>query len=110
MKDAAIGIIFYQDRVLLIKRRDVPVWVLPGGGIDEGESIEEAAIREVKEETGLDVTIVRKVGLWLPINRLSSKAHVFECASRDFEKIAPQAESKEVAFWPVDNLPERTFF
>ncbi len=54
-----------QDKILLIKRDTVPFkgyWALPGGRLDSGETIEQCCIREVKEETGLDVSIVRKVG------------------------------------------------
>lgn len=112
MKDAAIGILFRGDEVLLVLRRDLPVWVLPGGGIDSPETPEEAVVREVHEETGLSVTIRRKVGLWLPVNKLTSPAFVFECAltSELPEKLLPQAESAEVRFWKLSQLPKSLFF
>ncbi|MBD8501151.1 NUDIX domain-containing protein [Paenibacillus arenosi] len=44
-----------QGRILLQKRSDYGDWGLPGGGMDHGETIEETMIREVKEETGLEV-------------------------------------------------------
>ena len=56
---------FSSDKVLLIKRRTLPFkgyWALPGGRVDPGETVEQTIVREVKEETGLDVTIVRKIG------------------------------------------------
>lgn len=53
-----------QGRVLLVKRRDNTLWALPGGGHDIGESIEQTAIREVKEETGLDVEVTGLVGIY----------------------------------------------
>lgn len=47
--------------ILLIKRRNPPLgWALPGGFVDYGESLEEAAVREAKEETSLDVTLKRQ--------------------------------------------------
>ena len=47
------------DRVVLVKRRfPPPGWALPGGFVDEGETVEAAAIREAREETGLDVELV----------------------------------------------------
>ncbi len=46
------------DRVVLVSRRyPPPGWALPGGFVDEGETLEAAATREAKEETGLDVTL-----------------------------------------------------
>jgi 8-oxo-dGTP diphosphatase len=56
---------FSSDRILLVKRNTVPFkgyWALPGGRMDPGETVEQTIIREVKEETGLDVTMVRRIG------------------------------------------------
>ncbi len=51
-------------RVLLTQRSDLPVWCLPGGFVDDGESVATAAVREVREETGLDVVLTRLVGIY----------------------------------------------
>ena len=64
-RTAAAIIPYSPDEILLIKRRTVPFsgyWALPGGRVDSGETVEQTIVREVKEETGLDVAIVRKVG------------------------------------------------
>jgi ADP-ribose pyrophosphatase YjhB (NUDIX family) len=50
--------------ILLIRRTDNGNLALPGGGMDLGESITQAAVREVKEETGLDVEITGLVGIY----------------------------------------------
>ena len=54
-----VDIIIDQDNsILLIERNNPPFgWALPGGFVDEGESVEQAAIREAKEETNVDVTL-----------------------------------------------------
>ena len=56
---------FPNSKILLVKRVTVPFkgyWALPGGRVDVEEKVEQAVVREVKEETGLDVRIVRKIG------------------------------------------------
>jgi len=111
MKEAAISIILYNKKVLLIKRRDVPVWVVPGGGIEENEAPETAAVREAKEETGIDIQVIRRVGIWLPINRLAAPAYVFECRPEHIPAtLSAQEEASEVRFFPLDALPPTLFF
>jgi 8-oxo-dGTP diphosphatase len=52
-------IIEYQGGIVLIERKNPPFgWALPGGFVDEGEPLERAAVREAKEETSLDVSLV----------------------------------------------------
>lgn len=106
-KAAVIGAVFSKNReeVLLVQRRDVPVWTLPGGGIEDHETKEEALLRELKEETGYEVKIVRKVGLYHPLNRLSRTTHLYEA------KIVggtPERgeETKDLSFFPVSKLPK----
>ena len=106
-KVAVYGIVFNEDKtqVLLVKRRDIPVWVLPGGGLDPGESPEEGAVREVCEETGFSSTIVRKVAEYLPVNKMTLLSHLFECQIvSGSAKIG--AETKEVQFFPLKALPD----
>jgi ADP-ribose pyrophosphatase YjhB (NUDIX family) len=51
--------------IVLVERRNPPPgWALPGGFIDYGESAEQAAVREAKEETSLDVTLVEQLGVY----------------------------------------------
>jgi len=58
-------IITVEDGIVLIERAEEPRgWALPGGFVDYGESLESAAVREAKEETGLDVTLVRQLGAY----------------------------------------------
>jgi len=64
-RTATAIIMFPLDKILLIKRATVPFkgyWALPGGRVDTGETVEQTAVREVKEETGLTVEITGKIG------------------------------------------------
>jgi ADP-ribose pyrophosphatase YjhB (NUDIX family) len=60
------AVIFDEDRekILLTRREDNNQWCLPGGGMEPGESASETCIREVEEETGLQVTIKRLIGVY----------------------------------------------
>ncbi|MHA6631618.1 NUDIX hydrolase [Pseudonocardia sichuanensis] len=53
-----------RGRLLLIHKIDNDYWALPGGGMDLGESISDAAVREVREETGLVVRLTGLVGIY----------------------------------------------
>jgi 8-oxo-dGTP diphosphatase len=104
--DSVAGVLFNPERtaVLLILRRDVPVWVLPGGGVEEGELSQDAIIREILEETGLTVKANRLVGIYTPINRLTRKTKLYECT---FVEGSPSIsnETKGVSFFSFENLP-----
>lgn len=55
------AIIEIDHGIILIKRKNPPAgWAIPGGFVDYGESLEQAAIREMKEETGLDIKLIRQ--------------------------------------------------
>jgi 8-oxo-dGTP diphosphatase len=100
---SVLGIIFDEKKVLLVKRRDVPVWVLPGGGIEDEESAEDAIIREVKEETGLDVVIKRRVATYTD-GYFIKPTHLFECVVVKGE-LSVNDEVKNVAYFDFEKLP-----
>ncbi len=107
-KQAIYGVLFNPERtaVLLVQRRDLPVWVLPGGGLDPGETPLDGVKREVEEESGCSVEVVRQVAEYLPVNNLTQKTHFFECK---ITKGSPKAteESLQSKFFPLDALPAR---
>lgn len=106
-KKAVSIIIFNPDRteILLIKRRDIPVWVLPGGGIESGESPEDAALREAWEETGYKVRIKRKIAHYHPINKLTAPTFFFECTILSGEATTGK-ETKDIRFFSLDAFPK----
>jgi len=59
-----------REKVFLTQRADNGQWCMPGGGVDAGESIEEACVREVWEEVGLKVRVLRLVGVYSDPHRL----------------------------------------
>jgi 8-oxo-dGTP diphosphatase len=64
-RTATAVIPYPPDKIILIKRSTPPFvgyWALPGGRVDPGETVEQTIVREVKEETGLDITVVSKIG------------------------------------------------
>lgn len=61
-----------SQQILLVKRKDVPLWDLPGGRVDPGES----AVREVLEETGYNVALSAKIGVYQR-PKFQDEQHVF---------------------------------
>ena len=53
-----------KERVLLSHRRDLDIWNLPGGGVENGEMPTDAAVRETREETGLKIKVQELVGVY----------------------------------------------
>lgn len=107
MENESVSVVIFnvdRTRVLLVKRRDIPVWVLPGGGIDPLESPENAAIREILEETGFHVSIKRKIADYQPVNRLTKRTHFFECAITSGQATT-NSESQAIQFFPLNDLP-----
>jgi len=64
LRTGAIAAVFDGDRLLLTRRADNGEWCLPGGGVDPGETPAEACVREVREETGLEVEVVSLLGVY----------------------------------------------
>jgi len=90
----------------MIKRGVEPhlgYWCPPGGVQDEGETLRETAIREVKEETGLDVEVVEDLGM--VIGPITGKPHsVFLCTLKGGSLRLDPLETKEVRWIPYEEL------
>ena len=105
-KSAVACLIYSHDKskVCLIKRRDVPVWVLPGGGIEQ-EKPEEAARREAEEELGVICHVIRLVGIYLPKNRLARKTYLYELKTDETVNDSATEETLGARFFPLNQLP-----
>jgi ADP-ribose pyrophosphatase YjhB (NUDIX family) len=62
----AVSVVITDEhgRLLLIRRTDNGHWAIPGGGMEPGESVRQAAVREVREETGIDCEVTGLVGVY----------------------------------------------
>lgn len=109
MKSASFGIILKNNQILLCKRVDVPVWVLPGGGIEPGETPENACIREVFEETGVKALIIRKSQELYPVNKLTLLTHLFVGQTED-DPHQNSTESSDNQFFNLNQLPKELFW
>ncbi|MFI9552260.1 NUDIX domain-containing protein [Nonomuraea endophytica] len=99
-------------RILLQRRADNGLWAIPGGGMDLTESVPEAAVQEVREETGLEVEITGMVGLYTDARHVI--AYTDGEVRRQFAivlrgrmiggEMAVSEESTEVAWVPTSDL------
>lgn len=95
-----------NSKVLLCLRTDKEVWNLPGGRVELGESPWAAVIREVKEETGLDVKIKSLLGVSSKPEK-SDFAFLFLCLPVSGE-LTLNNEAKDLRYFSVDEIPENT--
>lgn len=77
---------------------------MPGGQVEEGESLKEAAIRETKEETGIDIEVLKFCGIYQNVN--SSICNTLFLAKPVGGKLTTSPESLEVRFYPVEQALE----
>ncbi|MFC1690981.1 NUDIX domain-containing protein [Nanoarchaeota archaeon] len=104
-------IIKHSDGIVLVERKYEPFGCcIPGGFVDIGETVEQAAIREAKEETGLDVELERQFHTYSDPSRdprSHSVAVVFIANAKGELKAGDDA--KEAKIFSLDNLPELVF-
>jgi 8-oxo-dGTP diphosphatase len=96
---------------ILIKRKNDPYkdfWALPGGFVEYGESVEDAAIREAKEETSIDVELKELVNVYSKPDR-DPRGHtitVAYIAKGDFNSRKADSDAKDIGIFSSDELDE----
>jgi ADP-ribose pyrophosphatase YjhB (NUDIX family) len=101
-----------QKGVILIKRKNPPFgWALPGGFVDYGESLEQAAVREAKEETNLDIQLVRQFHTYSDPKR-DPRHHTISTVYIAKGKGNPQAQDDTIAIgsFTESDLPDEIAF
>ena len=106
------AIIEINGRILLIKRKNPPQgWAMPGGFVDYGESIEDAVIREAKEETGLNIHLMRQFHTYSAPDR-DPRHHTVSTIFIATASGTPMAhdDAKDVGLFTKDTLPDDIAF
>lgn len=104
-----------RPEILLIRRKNEPFkdsWALPGGFVDEGEDLPDAAIRELEEETSVKVTQVEQLKAFGKPGR-DPRHHTVSVAFLAFVPVETMAfaadDAKEAKWFAIDDLPELAF-
>jgi len=113
----ARGVILDEsNRLLLIQRSDNHRWAIPAGAMELGESMEECAIRETWEETGLRPTSLTPFAFYTRYTYTNDYGHTYQQILMSFrihtwegELQRVTEESVDAAFFPLDALPQQSF-
>ena len=100
------------DTIVLIRRKNEPFgWAIPGGFVDYGESLEQAAVREAREETTLEVTLIRQMHTYSEPSR-DPRGHTVSAVYVAVAEGVPQGrdDAVEARAYPIDQLPEDIVF
>lgn len=93
------------ETILLTLREDFEVWCMPGGEVDDGEALADAARREVHEETGLEVELTRLVGIYSRVGWRANHIFLFAARVTGGALMPDPREVLEARFFPFDALP-----
>ena len=102
------GVVLSESGVLLAVRKEPRGWELPGGNLEPGEDEETALAREVREETGIEVSVGPLIGEYHRSGFLPHRARVYSCRPLG-GAIAPSIETPEVRWWDPQAVPDTLF-
>jgi len=105
------GIVLRDGEVLLVRHGYVPGWHFPGGGVEPGESFEQALAKELLEEGNVRIKGAPQLHGLFQNRNASTRDHVAVYVVREFDyagPLAPTFEIQEARFFPLSALPEDT--
>ena len=102
------GVVLSEAGVLLAVRVEPRGWELPGGNLEPGEDEETALVREVREETGIEISVGPLIGEYHRSGFLPHTAKVYSCRPLG-GPIAPSSETPRVRWWDPLALPDTLF-
>lgn len=105
-------IIRIDNKVVLIKRKNPPYgWAIPGGFVDEGETVEDAVRREMKEETNLDLSNMKQFHVYSDPER-DPRGHTVSVVftADGIGDMKAQDDAKEIGLFTQDTLPDKIVF
>jgi 8-oxo-dGTP pyrophosphatase MutT (NUDIX family) len=100
-----------QGRIFLVKHSYVSGWHLPGGGVETGETLEQAVVRELREEGNIELTEPPRLHGIFYNDRVSRRDHVALFVVRSFRQPAAPVPDREIVghgFFAVERLPNDT--
>lgn len=100
----AFNVVIVNQKVLLVKRRDFPLWDLPGGVVESDELPSEAAIREMYEETGYEVQIDYEFARYIDKTRNDCQ-HLFKSHIINGELKRTTTETRDLRWFSLNRLP-----
>jgi len=96
------AVVFHDNRILLVKRKKAPYlhqWSIPGGTVRFGESLRDAAVREIREETGIIIEAGEPVYTFEVIDELKSHYVVIDLEARYISGTPKASDDAEDAAW-----------